>query len=584
MMPMKARAWLPGALMAGLLLGLPTAPALAQSGDGDGVTGRLIELLVKRGVLGREDANALLAEAKAEKAKTAKVAAKPAKAAPAGAAVATATAAGAAPPEEPVAPGTVRVTYVPQFVRNQIAQQVRADLMQTANSGQSGQAVLAPAVPDRFHFFGDLRIRGELDQLSKSNSPFPDFAALSSGSPFDTSTAQTNGQVPLLDTTHDRSRERLRARAGVDVDIDDGVTAEIRIATGNDGSPVTSNQTLGQNGDFTKYAVWLDRGFVKATPSDWLTAYAGRMPNPFWTTDMIYYDDLGFDGFAATMAPRFDKHWGGFLTVGAFPVFNTAFNFGSTSVGGSYSSRNAWLFAAQAGTEWQASKQISAKFAAGYFDYSNTAGKISSPCTIVFATDTCNTDSSRTLFPGYGNTMIPIRDIIAAPTTSTGVMTQPQYFGLASPFRILDVHSQLNLDMFKPIGVSFDAEFAMNMAYDRSRITALYVNGFHSSIGLPETGNKAGLIRVNVGAPQIVARWDWNMSLAYKYIESDSVLASLNDPDFHLGGTNAKGFVLGGNLGIARNTWLTAKWLSSTQVAGAPYSVDVIQADLNVKF
>jgi hypothetical protein len=138
--------------------------------------------------------------------------------------------------------------------------------------------------------------------------------------------------------------------------------------------------------------------------------------------------------------------------------------------------------------------------------------------------------------------------------------------------------------MFKPIGVSFDTEFAMNLAYDRSRITALYVNGFLNSLGLPDTGNKAGLIRVNVGAPQIVARWDWNMSLAYKYIESDSVLASLNDPDFHLGGTNAKGFVLGANLGIARNTWLTAKWLSSTQVSGTPYSVDVIQADLNVKF
>ena len=89
-------------------------------------------------------------------------------------------------------------------------------------------------------------------------------------------------------------------------------------------------------------------------------------------------------------------------------------------------------------------------------------------------------------------------------------------------------------------------------------------------------------------AAALLAQWEALVALVrLKEIfttESDSVLASLNDPDFHLGGTNAKGFILAGNLGIARNTWVTAKWLSSTQVSGAPFAVDVIQADLNVKF
>ena len=40
--------------------------------------------------------------------------------------------------------------------------------------------------------------------------------------------------------------------------------------------------------------------------------------------------------------------------------------------------------------------------------------------------------------------------------------------------------------------------------------------------------------------PEITKRWDWNVSLAYKYVESDAVLDALNDPDFHLGGTNAR--------------------------------------------
>ena len=100
-MQINRRARLLGGLTLGLIAGLPAVPALAQSGDTDGVTSRLIELLVKRGVLQREDANALLAEAKAEKTQSAKLATKRPKPAPATAAAANTA---AKPPEEPVAP------------------------------------------------------------------------------------------------------------------------------------------------------------------------------------------------------------------------------------------------------------------------------------------------------------------------------------------------------------------------------------------------------------------------------------------------------------------------------------------------
>jgi hypothetical protein len=569
---MKRLAWLSrGALVTGLLLGSPEAPAWAQAGD-DGLTGRLIELLVKKGVLPREEASALLAEAKADNARNAK---KPAKPAP--------EAGATPPPEEPVPPGTVRVTYVPQIVRDQIAQQVRADLMPTLKNGGWAEPDQPNPADERFHFFGDLRLRGQLDELPSSNAQlFPNFNAINSGSPFDIT--RSAGGVPLLNDAEDRSAFRLRARAGIDVRIDDGITAEVRIATGNDASPVSSNQTFGQNGPFTKYAIWLDRAFVKAQPYDWLTASAGRMPNPFWTTDLIYYDDLGFDGVAVSASPRLSKSVTGFLTVGAFPVFNTAFNFGSPGTETSYSSTDGWLFAAQAGGEWQATRQVSTKFAAGYFDYSGISGKISSPCTIVFSSDTCNTDPTRALFPGNGNTLIPIRNLISTPFTSSGVATLPQYFGLASPFHILDLHGRVDLERYKPVIVSFEAEFADNLAFDRGRAVALGFNNFGVNSNAPDVGNKAWMVRISAGKSQILERWDWNVSLAYKYLESDSVLASLNDPDFHLGGTNAKGFILGGNFGLAHNTWLTARWLSSTQVSGAPYVVDTIQADLNVRF
>jgi len=540
------------------LLGLSVDPACA--GD-DAVTGRLIELLVKKGVLPADEAAALLTEAKAGKPKSGKV--KAAKNTPA-----------PVPDEEPTVPGEVRVTYVPQIIRDQIAQQVRTDMLRAEVSGESPKPV---AVPDRFHFFGDLRLRGEMDRLPGSNAPqFLDFASINGGSPFDANGLSSS--PPLLNTTENRSRYRLRARAGVDVDIDDGITAELRLATGNDASPVSANQTLGQNGPFTKYAAWIDRAFVKAEPYDWFTAFAGRMSNPFWTTDLVYYDDLGFDGFAATLSPRFSKNFKGFLSIGAFPVFNTAFNFGTTSPNSGYASRDAWLGGVQAGGEWRASDRIVTKFAAGYFSYSGISGKTSSPCTLVFPSDTCDTDNTRALFPGTGNTMLAVRNILSAPNN-----TQPQYFGLASPFHILDLHGRVNLEYFNPVVISLESEFAVNLAFNHTRAVAVGVNNFGSA-GLPDPGNKAAMIKVSVGTPELAARWDWNVSLTYKYIESDSVLASLNDPDFHLGGTNAKGYILAGNLAIARNTWITARWLSTTQVSGAPYAVDVLQADLNVKF
>src|SRR3546814_7581619 len=43
------------------------------------------------------------------------------------------------------------------------------------------------------------------------------------------------------------------------------------------------------------------------------------------------------------------------------------------------------------------------------------------------------------------------------------------------------------------------------------------------------------------------------------------------DSDFHLGGANAKGFILGGALGLGKNTAVGLRWLSADAVSGAPY-------------
>ena len=77
---------------------------------------------------------------------------------------------------------------------------------------------------------------------------------------------------------------------------------------------------------------------------------------------------------------------------------------------------------------------------------------------------------------------------------------------------------------------------------------------------------------------------DWQLSLAYRYLEADATVDAFTDSDFHLGGTNNKGFILGAQYGLGKNTWLSARWMSSNEISGLPLAVDVLQLYFNAKF
>jgi len=70
---------------------------------------------------------------------------------------------------------------------------------------------------------------------------------------------------------------------------------------------------------------------------------------------------------------------------------------------------------------------------------------------------------------------------------------------------------------------------------------------------------------------------------AYRYIESDAVVTP-STIRISARRNNAKGYVVGGGLGIAHNVNLFARWLSATEVTGSPYSFDIVMVDLNARF
>ena len=79
-------------------------------------------------------------------------------------------------------------------------------------------------------------------------------------------------------------------------------------------------------------------------------------------------------------------------------------------------------------------------------------------------------------------------------------------------------------------------------------------------------------------------RGDWNVLAGYKYIQPDALPDGFNDSSYHLGGTNAKGYFIGGNYGIDKNIYASARGLSASEVYGQPFEVDVMQLELNTRF
>ncbi len=587
--------------MAALLLAAMPVAARAQT-DPDLTSKLLIAILVKKGVLSQSDANSILQEAQqaASAAQASEASARPAPApvvaAPPGAPVSTVEVTSTETPD-----GTVHVTYIPQIVRDQIATSVKQQMVAEQQAqGYSGNSQI-PDWVNRIHFYGDFRMRYEADLYPPGNAPdLPNFNAINTGAPFDVSSSNLSFE-PRINSTENRNRFLIRTRFGATFDLGDDFTIGIRLASGQNDAPVSENQTLGyannaQGGDFAKYAVWIDRAYIAYTPKidpdlD-LTLKAGRFDNPFFSTNLIWNDDLAFDGFMGTGAYTLDNGMTPFLTAGVFPVENTGLNFASNTSTQQFASTNKFLFAAQTGTAVTFNDDYAAKVGlAGYF-YTNMAGKLSSPCFVFSASDVCNTDQYRPSFAQNGNTYMELRDIV--PTTgaggnNNGTTSQYQYFGLASGFNELALTGEFDVNNFDPTDIWLNGEFVHNFAFNQAAIAVKAVNNRGpASTANPEGsydgGNNGYYFNANVGQKVLAARWDWNAMVGYKYIESDSVVDAFNDSDFGLGGTNLQGYIVGGNLALSPKVWIRLRYLSADSIIGPTYKADVFQFDLNGKF
>lgn len=563
----------------------------------------LLNVLVAKGNLTRAEGNELIQQAERDAAVARAQAAAVAKEAAAA---------------DPLGESDMSVNYIPEVVRARLRDEIKDEVLTAARNEKWAAAAMHPDWIERYKVFGDIRLRYETVDFPIGNDntgAFPNFNAINTGSPFDIS---GNVFSPQYNVDADRARMRLRARVGAEIDLGEDWTAGIRLATGENNSPVTTNQSLGlasqgQGGNFSKYAVWLDRAFFKYelgdNPDRNVAVMFGRFDNPFFCTDIIFDEDIGFDGVALKARYELFNGFTPYLSGSFSPVFNTDFNFSSNQPA-KFESTDKWLYAAQAGFDWKITKKIETKFGAAYYNFQNVEGELSDPYTPLTAQDAGNTDNTRPSFAQRGNTYMALRNIIPSALNNFGTSQQFQYFGLATPFQVLSFTGRLDFNQWEPCQISLRGEYARNLAYDQFDIDAKAVNNrgplppvdpaaapvttaaadgsttttAPSPVGAYEGGDTAWMVNLQIGKSVFEKRGDWNAFIGYRYVESDAVVDGFADSEFGGGGTNVKGFVVGGSIALSKRVKFGVQWMSAEQIAGPPLKTDTLMIDFSAKF
>jgi hypothetical protein len=560
------------------------------------VTINLINKLVEKGILTRDEARAMIAQAEAE-ADIARQESQMQMVEIAQVIAVDVVAEQLAFEDSMPQPGAddVRVTYVPEFVKQEIRELVGYDVVERARAEGWGQGPTVPAWVNRVAPFADMRFRYQgvfFPDGNNTSGAFPNFNAINNGPPFD-----VTGNIfsPQLNTDQNRTQFLTRVRFGAMLDIGDNFAMGLRVGTGNNNSPVSLNQGTGNPGYFTKYNLWLDRAFLvyelAETPGRSVRAVVGRADSPFFSTELIFDNDLGFDGIGLQAQYQVTDWLTPFLNAGAFPVFNTELNF-ATNNPEKFPSYDKYLFGIQGGTKVKIGSDFELKTALAYYHFQNIEGKLSDPIVINNASDAGPTDNSRPSFAQKGNTYMALRNIIPDANNDFGTRNQFQYFGLATPFRNLVFTGQLDWNRFDPIQVSLIGEFVVNTAWNSGDINAVAVNNrgpladddFSDTLGSYVGTNTAWNVELKLGMPKLQKAWDWSVGFGYRYIGSDAVVDSFNDSNFGLGGTNMEGYTISGLVALTPNVWLRARWFGASSIAGPTYKNDLFQFDINAKF
>lgn len=400
----------------------------------------------------------------------------------------------------------------------------------------------------RVSLSGDIRLRYQKDFFDESNALL----------------LKPGNLDEVMNTTEDRERFRARARLGLKANIIDPreinvgkVDVGLRLATGNNDDPVSTNETLGDA--FNKDSIVFDRYYLRWRFEPLLPIWGripqinltvGRMPNPWFSSDMVWDDDLNFEGVTFSFKTDTQDYngWHLFLTGGAYPLEEVEL-----------SSDDKWLYAGQLGFAIRPFYGFDFTLGTAYYYFRNITGKFNDPSQPGLL------DYTAPQFQQKGNTLIDI-------DPSSDILT-----ALAAEFKVIDVTAEMDFSYFFPVHIILNGSYLKNLGFDQDDVSRRV-----GSAVVEDT--EAYGFGIKVGYPKIYNFGEWNFFFQYKYIGADAVVDAFNDSDFHLGGTNAKGWLAGLELGLYRNVWLRTRWITSDEIEPPQIAIDTFQFDINARF
>jgi hypothetical protein len=502
----------------------------------------LLQALVDQGVISREKAQQLIKAAQDK---------------------AAADAAAVAKADE----GAVRVPYVPQIVKDEIAKQVAeevkpgvvADVVQEAKTQGWGVPGALADWLTRTRISGDVTVREEGIFYDKNNAQYLNYFAINQAG--SEAAAGTNA---FLDTDENRIRTRGRVHFGVESDLSDTITAGIRLATGSTTDLVSETVTL--NSPAT-YSIGVDELYLRADERNaqrfpWLTVIGGRFLNPYETpTDLIFHKDYTFTGVAATgrlgLGDGSAEQSHLFFTAGAHPLEEIEF-----------SPEDKWLVAGEIGGNLRWGEGQRLRLAGAFYDFLNVTGRLDP------ANDPGLYNYTAPAFLRQGNTVF---NILNSTNPASAL------YAYASKFRLVN----LNATWTVPVGrysFAVTADAVRNFGYDTAQVSAevgTYV--------APRT--KGYQAQVSFGTPTVLGAGAWRALIGYRYLQRDAVMDEFTDSDFHFGGTDAQGYYFVGDLGLANHVWMRLRYLSSNEIDGPAtpldgirMGIDTVQLDMNTRF
>ncbi len=467
------------------------------------------------------------------------------------------------------------------------AERIQASLAKEQAATSAGKLKLTDSVTE-LRLSGDARLRYQYDQ---ADAQFD--------SPTTSGTAAKLGDDPNV---AQRSRWRFRLRLNADAKLGKNFFAGVQLQTAQ--ASDSAMQTFGDNtgGDgFDNFNIYISRAFL-GWKNDWLTVVVGKQANPFYTTELVWDQDINPSGLTEAIdlgkALFPDSKLSIQLIAGQF-IFddNNEFNLDNDL------STDAYLFVEQVKATYKFNKDTSITIAPGFMSYTaadltglrNSRAFTDTAAQGVITTQTTTTNRDRITVTNYdaagrptagrvqtfvltaiqvtpgpggetrtvdtdqvrtGDRALTAAELAALPRGTPGAAntqfdddrvdvatrTTSAFDGASGETRSQYILTAPGEFAFKLAGLK--SKFFWDLAYNFNggeRYTQIYrLTGNGLGNQHDSRDDLAWLVGFQLGENKKAG--DWSLNLNYREIGITSVDPNLNDSDFALSALNVRGF------------------------------------------